>query len=222
MKRGWIGISLLLIFALVLTGCGKLTAEQVAQQVRQSYDRINDFHGVVVTESYFLGKKQVIRCEQWFKKPDKFRIEVADPKGRGLQTTICNGKRLWIYDRQLQEVVVVENPGQELLLKNRASLPGFMRSLQFMAQLKVVGQEKFAGKRCYVIEFTPKQEALKEFSGKQVVWLEAKNYIPLRIEEYDAEGKLSTLTYYEKFEWNLNLDNALFDFDPSDEVQRTL
>ncbi len=48
------------------------------------------------------------------------------------------------------------------------------------------------GVKCFVVEAVPKQEWLKDYyMSKLIYWLDQQSFFPLRIEEYDKEGKLA-------------------------------
>jgi Protein of unknown function (DUF1329) len=48
------------------------------------------------------------------------------------------------------------------------------------------------GVKCFVVEAVPKPEWLKDYyMSKLIYWLDQQSFFPLRIEEYDKEGKLA-------------------------------
>ncbi len=65
------------------------------------------------------------------------------------------------------------------------------------SEVKLMGKDYPAytandGVPCYVVEAVPKQDWLPEYyMGKLIYWLDQRSFFPLRIEEYNREGKLA-------------------------------
>jgi outer membrane lipoprotein-sorting protein len=54
---------------------------------------------------------------------------------------------------------------------------------------KIIGEESFAGKNCWIIELSPKEEAAVVW-GKLKIWISKDDYLQLKTEYYDEDGYL--------------------------------
>ena len=61
---------------------------------------------------------------------------------------------------------------------------------------KFVGEETIAGRSCWIVEMTPKPDAAVVW-GKVKVWIDKKDHLQLKVENYDEDGYLvnSMLAY---------------------------
>ena len=63
-----------LLFAVLLTGCTQMSAEEIAKKMEEKYNAVKDFKGTLRMSIEGEGVKQVMEYEYVFKKPNKVRM----------------------------------------------------------------------------------------------------------------------------------------------------
>jgi len=105
-------INPVLLFCLFLLGtghCFSTRTEEILNNIDKAYSAINDisFGFTQKTTIKMTGETELVAGNAIFKKPDKFRITGKKPRE---QTIVCDGKKMYLYSKKLNQVVV-EEPG---------------------------------------------------------------------------------------------------------------
>jgi outer membrane lipoprotein carrier protein len=136
----------------------------------------------------------------WFQRPGKFRWAYETPYE---QLIVGDGERLWIYDRDLNQVIVRRL--DQALGSSPAALLAGDTALEKNFELADAGS---AGGLEYV-DATPRSRD----TGFEHVRLGLADGLPRTMELKDAFGNVTTLTF-SGFERNASLDAARFRFVP--------
>ncbi|MBO8181624.1 MAG: outer membrane lipoprotein carrier protein LolA [Archaeoglobus sp.] len=151
-----------LFLAILIVGCTQLTAEQIAEKMQEKYNSIKDMKGTMVVTTNF-GKKQTQTINFEMKKPNKWKSE------NERMLTISNGKTMWIYDKQKNEVIKLRLPE---IKQPEFDYGKIVKDMLEKYDLKLVGEEKVSNRDCYVIELKPKG---KDYFINQKLWVD-KDY----------------------------------------------
>ncbi|WP_192868129.1 outer membrane lipoprotein-sorting protein [Calderihabitans maritimus] len=202
----------ILILAVVLTGCqaNLLSADQIAAKMKAANEKINSYESKMEMTVKMGGQTQTTIIKQWMKRPDLMRVE-AESSEDGKILSVSDGKRLWTYMEKKNQVMVFDVPGE---IKKQQEEMGFLTEMvdRFLKEfeIEVVGQEKVAGRDCYILNLTPKQDA--EFPlGKIKLWVDRESWMPLK-QEIKNDQMQVTMTYKE-IRYNVDLDDNLFKFE---------
>ncbi len=188
-----------LFLAILIVGCTQLTAEQIAEKMQEKYNSIKDMKGTMVVTTNF-GKKQTQTINFEMKKPNKWRSE--DER----MLTISNGKTMWIYDKQKNEVIKLSLPE---IKQPEFDYGKIVKDMLEKYDLKLVGEEKVSNRDCYVIELKPKGE---NYFINQKLWVDKQYWYPLKIEiNY---GNFSSTVEYKNVEFNVGIGDKDFEFKP--------
>jgi outer membrane lipoprotein carrier protein len=172
-------------------------------------DQLKSFHAT--TKSGKLAFRQVVAAKGqpggrestgtfWFQRPGKFRWAYETPYE---QLIVGDGERLWIYDRDLNQVIV--RPLDRALGSSPAALLAGDSALEKEFDLADAGK---AGGIGYV-DARPRSPD----TGFERVRIGFADNLPRTMELKDAFGNVTTLTF-SGFERNLPVDAARFKFVP--------
>ena len=145
-------------------------------------------------------KPQVSQGTLAFSRPGKFRWAYDKPYD---QLIIGDGERLWIYDKDLNQVSI-KKLGQAL-----GSSPAALLAGDNALEKNFVIKDSGSGEGLEMIEATPKSED----SSFTRVRIGFSNNLPRVMEVVDNFGQTTTLIF-SHFEPNPNLPASLFHFKP--------
>jgi len=193
------GVLLSLLVAILLLGCAQLTAEQIAEKMKEKYDSVKDMRGTMIVTTNF-GELRTHTVKFEMKKPDKFRSEDENV------LTISNGKMMWIYHKQKNEVTKLSLPE---IKQPEFDYGKIVKDMLEKYDVKLVGEEKVSGRDCYVIELKPKDE---DYFTDQKLWVDKQYWYPLKM-EMNYENFSSTIEYRD-IEFNVGISDEEFEFKP--------
>ena len=192
-----------LVVSSLFMGCTQLTAEQIAEKMQEKYNSIKDMKGVMIVTTSLDNQTQTINFAM--KKPNKWKTEDKN------MLTISNGKTMWTYDKQKNEVTKLTLPE---IKQPEFDYGKIVKDMLEKYDVKLVGEEKIANRDCYVIELKPKG---KDYFINQKLWIDKEFWYPLKIEiNY---GNFSSIVEYKNIEFNTGLSDDIFEFKPSEGVR---
>ena len=203
MKRHVVSLLCVLVGTFVSTTVVAGTAEQRLEQFfKQVQSMRADFTQSVVSE----GKRAVEKSQGvlQMQRPGKFRWEYQTPYE---QQIIANGKKLWIYDVEMEQVIVKD---LDLALGDTpAVLLSGGANIADKFEVKEITEEMQGGSSLYWLQLLPKQQEasfeklLLAFAGDNLQIMELK----------DAFGQVTRLTF-SRLEQNPVIDSSVFTFVP--------
>jgi len=149
-------------------------------------------------------KMQNTRGILYIKSPDKFRLEYTDPY---VQIYVADGKKLWQYDQDLEQVIVKE---QGQILANSPVIV-LSNTKNLHKNYHVEYQGNWDGQKWYMLR--PKtadtnfEQVRLAFKDKKLSTMELK----------DSFGQFSRLKF-QNVKNNIPLKNTLFTFSPPEGV----
>jgi outer membrane lipoprotein-sorting protein len=218
-KRWFIGLSVLVVIALLLGGCQRQpTAEEIVAKLQEVEASTEDAHAVLEIGAKGEGMDEELLVEVWEKKPNKFRAEVLeanDPELAGA-ISVTNGQQFWAYQPSQNEVVVGEVGPDE-----PSSFQGVIRDTGDMIRqaldatdVKLAGEEDVAGVATYKLELTPMEgdETFLPAGSKATLWVDQERWVVLQAHfsgGIAGEGQMRVRS----FELNTGLADDLFLFE---------
>jgi outer membrane lipoprotein carrier protein len=205
--------------AVLLCGCGALweagaaragealDARQVAVKLQAVYEGTRDFKAAFQQEytSAALGRRKASSGFVYVKKPGRMRWDYKEPSPKHF---VADGKALYVYDPELEQVMVDRSfSGSELstavtfLWGKGNLLEEFEVSFSTRAELQ--------GGDAYVLELKPRKSA-----RFRKLWfaVEKDSFRVLRTLVEDPGGNLNRITF-SKMATNVGLEDAAFVFE---------
>jgi len=218
-KRWCIGLSALVVFALLLGGCQRRpTAEEIVAKLEEVEASTEDAHAVLEISFQGEGMDEELVVEVWEKKPNKFRAEVLeanDPELAGA-ISVTNGQQFWTYQPSKNEVLVGEvGPDEPSSPRDMIqSMDEAIQQVMDTSEVKLAGEEDAAGVATYKLELTPKEddETVLPPGSKATLWVEQERWIVLQAHfsgGIAGEGWMRVRS----FELNTGIADDLFQFE---------
>ncbi len=194
-----IGISLL------MAGCvdNELTPEQLEQQIMAHQDTVQSFTCNMVMSS----NNETMVMDYAYKQPNMIRMEYTKPSEVAGQVMVSNGTHIWMYDPSENLVKTANIPAYAQTNRSRDAL--FLKDLVDTCAIASNGAGTVAGRQCRRITATP-DDAFMPMSVE--VWLDERNWMPLKIETYQ-NGELLMSMEYQDIEFNVDIPNSTFEFE---------
>jgi len=202
-------IILFLFCAFVVSGTSPIASEkmlslsEIMDKVEQRYD-VPDFSAYFVQESTIkaMDISDVASGRIFVKRPGMMRWEYDKPDR---QTIITDGKKLWVYKPDDNQVMIGKAP----FFFGDGKGAGFLSDIKLIREQFKVSFEKEKSDHDYVIKLLPKEPTV----GIAIIYL-AISKITFKIKkiitlnEYDDETVIELINS----KLNLNLDKSLFSF----------
>lgn len=169
------------------------------------------------TNSYHVkGKAEVITpdlvrvyyLEQWFKKPDLYRLDMESEGAR--QVIMGKGEEVWVYHPELEDFHRINSQEGE-----ENSLPYFLtffwNSLITAREVEILGVEEFTQGPAYELMIIPRKE--DPHWSLEKVWLGKRDLMPYLVEVYDNQGNLRKTFAFEEISLDRDIDPKIFHQD---------
>ena len=195
--------SLVVFGATVIANEKMLTLNEIMDKVEKKYDVV-DFSSYFIQESTMkaMDITDVASGSIFVKRPGMMRWEYDKPDR---QTIITDGKKLWIYKPDDNQVMIGKAPS----FFGDGKGAGFLSDMKLIREKFTVYFEKEKSDHDYVIKLLPKEQTIgiaKIYLAISKTTFKIKKIITQN--EYDDENVIELVN--SKF--NLNLDESLFSF----------
>ncbi len=180
-----------------------LSLSEIMDKVEKRYD-VPDFSAYFIQESTIkaMDISDVASGTIFVKRPGMMRWEYDKPDR---QTIITDGKKLWVYKPDDNQVMIGNAP--DFFGDGKGA--GFLSDMKLIREKFIVNFEKEKSDHDYVLKLLPKEQTAgitKIYLAISKITFKIKKIITLN--EYDDETVIELIN--SKF--NLNLDKSLFSF----------
>ncbi len=191
----------------IFLGCVQMSAEDIAKKMQEKWKEVEDYSGVQSVTVTMNGKTSSAEYKFVFKKPNK--IWMLDKTHDLLM--VSNGKKLWSYDEKNKTVVVMNVSNFQAFSMNYSEI---IKDILDKFDVKLLGEEKVAGRNCYVISLKPKSGLINETIK---MWVDKTFWMPLKT-ELSMKG-MKVVTEYKNLSINTGVSDDLFEFKPPEGVK---
>ena len=202
-------IILFLFCAFIVSGTSPIASDKMLS-LSEILDKVEKRYDVVDFSSYFVQEStlkamditDVASGSIFVKRPGMMRWEYDKPDR---QTIITDGKKLWIYKPDDNQVMIGRAPS----FFGDGKGAGFLSDMKLIREKFKVNFEKEKSDHDYVLKLLPKEQTIgiaKIYLAVSKTTFKIKKIITLN--EYDDETVIELVN--SKF--NLNLDESLFRF----------
>ena len=214
LKFAWLAVVGILVVSSDASSGGSL--DSVIVNIQKSYDAIKDFKAQFVQESVVKSwnARQVQKAEGsvYFKKEGKMFWDYQTPTP---QQIISNGKMLWFFEPEDEQVTVTEVTDG---LQSQISADLLNGNAQLTRDFKVteITKEENVQAGTIVLELIPR--ASQKTLSKIIMRLNSKNFRIYQTEVYDLFENLTRITF-SQIQIDTNLNDSLFTFTPPSGVE---
>jgi len=198
-------IILLIIVCVVFTGCSGFGS---GKKYERACDKLLNLKSYTCdVEMSVTNNKSTMnyRLRHSYISPDKYRIEVLEPKSLEGQVTIHNSRGTYIYHPSINEYLICEGFSDS---PEGVSFAGsFINYIKSRENLKA-DRQQLGDQECYVLEFeVPKPN---DYMNTQRIWIDVEAAVPVKTEIYDKSGKVTVDVRYSNFIHNPRLNEGDF------------
>lgn len=217
MKRTKVLLVLLLMFcALFSAGCvdEQLTAEEIAEQMQQKEESIEDYSYTMYITSSLHGQDDVMESEILFKKPRQMKSVVIQPAEQAGFVTVSNGETTWTYDPHENTVMQMEMPdmSEDIQMDYVGMIGGILNE----SDVSFSGLEEFDNRTVYVMRLRPKESENPLFASNVKVWIDKETWMPLKYEIYDEDENPMISFEIRNLKVNTGISDDEFEFEIPD------
>ena len=205
MKR-CIAVIMSVILMTSFASCGKKDMQDV---YRESYKRLSNMR------SYYAEANVVVKNErsenlyhvrQFYKAPDMYSVVVDAPETIGGSGYVFKGNDVLVKSGfGKNELLTVNSPDKRNLSCIVDFIEGYSRDEE--STVSVAGGA--FGDKATVLKYKVNNGDGKYFI--QRLWIDNKTYLPIKLETYDAGGKVMVSVRYGKFILNGDIEDAFFE-----------
>src|SRR3989339_197931 len=161
-----------------------------------------------------LTETQILKGTITIKKPDKIMLEYTSPVK---QNIISDGKTLWVYFKEQNQVIVQAVSGMENKDNIIFQLPKYLKYLKdkYVGSLKE--EEKYEEKGAVLLEFVPKKEG-EDFTRIKL-WVDKEKWLPFSTTVYIGENNSITVRF-SNIRTNEMTDDSVFNFKLPEGVEK--
>lgn len=187
-----------------LQGCGKSEAD--------GYLKVNRmFSGL---KSYTVDAEIIVRgnlasenykVRQYFKYPDRYRLEVISPSDKTGKVTVCDGERLYIYHPAIDQTYVIEKYRE---VEEGYMFPGYFAKNLFTGEDAVYGTVKSGADK--YISIRAGIPGGNNYRRWQTIYIDSSTINPVKMELLDKDQNAAVTIIYKNFIYNAKIDEKLF------------
>ncbi len=200
--------------AFLSAGCvdDQVSAEEIAEQMQQKNDLIEDSSFTLYMTMSLMGQESVME-QDMVQKKEKMRSFTKQPAEQAGTIVVSNGETMWTYDPRQNSVVVMEMPdvdlGQEL------NYAGLIANFLNESDVSFSGMEKIDGRNTFIMTLGPKEEESSGsiFTGNIKVWVDEETWMPLKYDIYDPDGNVIISAEVRNLQVNTGISDEVFEFD---------
>ena len=199
-------ISVLIIICVVFTGCAVLKPKRNFEEVSKRLLKLETYTCDVTMKVANNKSVMEYKLKHYYKSPDKYRVEVLEPKELEGQVSIYNGNSACIYHPGINQYLVTENFSGSV--EYNAFIGSFMNHVKDTDKIKI-SSETEGKQELIVLEFEVPEP--NNYMQNEKIWLDAENTMPVKAEIYGNDGKTSVEIYYNNFVFNPGLKDGDFE-----------
>jgi outer membrane lipoprotein-sorting protein len=162
---------------------------------------------IVTAEIIIKGNKLVDNyiVKQYFKYPDRYRLEVLGPEDKKGKTTIYDGEKLMIHHPMINQIFETDSFKE---VEDAVMFPGYFAGKLFTGEDAEYSMKKDGSDEYVAIKVrTP---GGNNYRRDQILYVDSETEIPVKMEVYDSAGNIVVTIYYKDFSYNCDIDDKLF------------
>lgn len=181
------------------------TGPEVIERMQSRFAEARTYEARFEKEFYWaaLDRRMSREGRIYTRRPGQFRVEVQDG-----DLVVADGQRIWAYSKANEQVVVSQYAGE--LRTPWEVLVEYASAYRPVA----VEETQLDGRRAYQVTLQPLEDVPAAARLQRMrVWVEAKGWDLLRVEQVEANDDMRTYTLRDH-RTNRNLTDDLFRFTP--------
>jgi len=174
------------------------SAEWILDKVDANFGSDNK---IIMSEMVIHGRRgsRTVKSKSWIQGREKsFSEYLAPPREAGTKMLKLEDQ-LWTYSPSTDRTIRISGHMlRQSVMGSDLSYEDVMEDpkLQNLYEAKIVGEEEFINRSCWVLELTSKGEEITYYKRK--VWIDKERFVSLKENRYAKSGKLLKTTEVEE------------------------
>ncbi|MDD4749480.1 MAG: outer membrane lipoprotein-sorting protein [Methanosarcinaceae archaeon] len=189
------------------------SAQEIGSKMQMKREGLEDNSFTMYINSTSRGQDSEIHKVVW-KSPDLMKMTILSPDKDIERIMVSDGDFQWIYSSESKTVFKMEisEDFNDLKLFEPDGYAEFLNGTLLNGKLSsLLGTENIDGKNVYVLELSP-SEKNELLQWKSKMWVDGENWMPIRWEIYDNEGKPELKIKILDMELNPGIPASEFEF----------
>lgn len=209
MKHKLLVVCFLLIA--LLTGCRAKTDKELFYEAQKHITNLSSYTCDAQITIYGNKNPETYIVKQWYKAPDKYRIEIEKPEALEGKITIYNGNRVFIKHPKIGQGWIMKS--YKKTLEEKMFLGDFVH--KFVSnESGEINRETING-RDYIL-LTTEIPGEHPYFNKEKLWFDVEKYYPYRLQVLDFNGKIRIDVKYFNFKYNQKIKEDIFKIQTDD------
>lgn len=186
-------------------------AEAIRRSMQDHLATLESYHTRFKTVPVGPENGLAYLVEVWKEPPGRYRIEMITERGgrqSNHQLIVGDQEKVYFYDHDSTDFIPAAGTAAGEIEMTGTFLEDYWRSISEASVFRYLSEKKGARHSYYQIEVIPSEPHRYRVSER--VWLERGSFLPVRVESFDAAGRLTQVTVFELLQLNLALEAALF------------
>jgi len=198
-------IVLLCLCMLILWGCSPKSDEDLFYEAQKQLNKMESYYAQVeITSIGNKGPQQYI-MKQWFKKPDKYKLEILSPENLKGKVTISDGSRAWIYNPEIDQTWMMQSFAHS---EEQNMFLGYFLKNCLNSESVEVSSKTMDGEDYLII--TTDIPGNHVYYHKELLYIHIDTMKPYSLQVYDVKDQLRIEVKYIEFQYNPSLENTIF------------
>lgn len=190
------------------------SGETIEEHALNNTTTVDSMTGTMVMKTDTGEKTKTVKAKIWQEPPNKFRIKYISGPQEGT-VMVSNGTAITLYNENTNTV-------RRLQLSNEKKgtlqqLAKMFQNLSGQYTAEYIGQATVSGRETYVVSVQPPEDGLfAETVKNQTVWLDQKNWFPIKqkISMQIGNQTMTTTITYTNISYNVSIPDEKFTFEP--------
>jgi len=207
MKRSLVGYCLFsfIVIAVLLQGCSKPTDEEIYYEMQKTLSKVESYR--CIADITIIGNKapSSYKAKHIFKSPNKYIIEILEPKDNKGNITLYDGNLAWLYSPHAEHSFILKDYQQskEDYLFVGYFLRNFITTETAQVSFDKIGEEEF-----FVL--TTEIPSSHKYRKYEKLWINKKNFIPYKLVVFDNNDNISAEVIYSEFKYDIDIPDDKF------------
>jgi len=205
LKRLIIFILLMFFMASLISGCKKTGGSDISKV----HKMLSELHTYTATAEIIVRGNKLVGSyvvKQYFKYPDRYRLEVLSPEDKKGKTTLYDGSKIWIYHPGINQTYTMEDFKE---VEETGMFPGYFARNLFSSEEAQYEVKKEGSLELIVIRV--EVPGGNNYRKSQVLYIDREKNIPVKMEILDSSGNIAVTVHYREFIYNHKIDEVLFE-----------
>lgn len=195
-------------FSIAFVGCNKLTEQAQMTEMEKIQKQLNEMENYQcsATMERFSNKgSNTYETNQYFKSTGEYRLELTAPETVAGNYTVFDGEKICQFNPRVSSKIVKQVPENQQ--RNELFLGQFLKNYM-QSEGVTVEAAALDESRCTVLEAVIPGE--NEYIATEKLWVDNETLKPIQFIIYDNKGNETYCLSYHTFEYNVELDDSLF------------